>query len=116
VDPAQAWRPDLGAFTDGGDPSFDLLASAAQLGLRPAAFPFAGEGYVIHRGRGSLAAVFAAGERDHPLYQWAAGHHDPHFGEVPGADQRYEALLREFRRETGDLTGASLAAACARRS
>ena len=112
VDPAQVWRPELGAFADGGDPSFDLLASAARAGLGRAAFPFAGQGYVIHRGRGSLAAVFATGELSHPLYQWAVGHHDPHFGEVPGAGQRSEALLREFRRETGELTGASLAAAC----
>jgi glycosyltransferase involved in cell wall biosynthesis len=112
VDPVRVWRPEIGAFTDGGEPSFALLASAARLGLGQAAFPFAGEGYVIHRGRGSLAAVFAAGETSHPLYQWAEGHHDPHFGEVPGADQRYEALLREFRRETGELTGESLAAAC----
>ena len=114
MDPAQVWRRMIGAFTDGGDPSLDLLASAARSGLRRTAFPFAAEGYVIHRGRGSLAAVFAAGERSHPLYQWAAGHHDPHFGEVPGADQRYQALLQEFRSETGELTGASLAAACQR--
>ena len=112
LDPAQVWRHGIGPFTDGGDPSFDLLSSAARSGLRPAAFPFTAEGHVIHRGRGSLAAVFAAGDRSHPLYDWAVGHHDPHFGEVPGADQRYKALLREFRKETGTLTGTSLAAAC----
>lgn len=108
----QIWQPGRGAFTDGGDPSLGLLASAGGLGLRQAAFPFTAGGYIIHRGRGSLAAVFAAGERDHPLYQWAAGHHEPHFAEVPGADQQYQALLEQFRRETGELTGASLAAAC----
>jgi glycosyltransferase involved in cell wall biosynthesis len=112
VDPAQVWRPEIGAFADGGDPSFDLLTSAARLGLGQVTFPFSGDGYVIHRGRGSLAAVLAAGEDSHPLYQWAADHHVPHFGNVPGAAQHYEALLREFRRETGELTGASLAAAC----
>jgi glycosyltransferase involved in cell wall biosynthesis len=112
LDPAQVWRPGIGPFTDGGDPSFELLSSAARSGLRPAAFPFTGEGYVIHRGRSSLAAVFAAGDRSHPHYDWATGHHAPHFGEVPGADQRYGAFLREFRKETGTLTGMSLAAAC----
>ncbi len=112
VDPARVWRHGIGPFTDGGDPSFDLLSSAARSGLRLAAFPFTTEGHVIHRGRGSLAAVFAAGDRSHPLYDWATGHHDPHFGEVPGADQRYKALLRAFRKETGTLTGTSLAAAC----
>ncbi len=112
LDPAQVWRHGIGPFIDGGDPSFDLLSSAARSGLGLAAFPFTAEGHVIHRGRGSLAAVFAAGDRSHPLYDWAVGHHDPHFGEVPGADQLYKALLREFRRETGTLTGTSLAAAC----
>jgi hypothetical protein len=112
VDPAQVWRPGIGPFTDGGDPAFDLLSSAASSGLRQAAFPFTAEGHVIHRGRGSLAAVFAAADRSHPLYDWAAGHHDPHFGEIPGADQRYKALLQAFRKETGTLTGTSLAAAC----
>jgi hypothetical protein len=28
-------------------------------------------------------------------------HHYPHFGEVPGADGPYKALLRAFRKETG---------------
>ena len=112
LDPAQVWRHGIEPFTDGGDPSFDLLRSAARSGLRLASFPFTAEGHVIHRGRGSLAAVFAAADHSHPLYEWAAGHHDPHFGQVPGADQRYQALLRAFRQETGTLTGTSLVAAC----
>jgi glycosyltransferase involved in cell wall biosynthesis len=112
LDPARVWRPGAKPFTDGGDPSFELLTSAATLGLRVAAFPFTADGYVIHRGRGSLAAVLAAGDGSHPLYQWAAGHHDPHFGDVPGAERRYEGLLRSFREATGPLTGTSLASAC----
>jgi glycosyltransferase involved in cell wall biosynthesis len=112
MDPALVWQQPAGSFTDGGDPSFDLLTSAARLGIRVAAFPFTAGGHVIHRGRGSLASVYAAGERTHPLYEWAAGHHDPHFGEVAGADQRYDALLQTFRGQTGPLTGATLAAAC----
>lgn len=112
LDPAQVWRHGIEPFADGGDPSFDLLSSAARSGLRLAALPFTADGHVIHRGRGSLAAVFEAGDRSHPLYDWAIGHHDPHFGKVPGADLRYTALLRAFRKETGTLTGTSLAAAC----
>jgi hypothetical protein len=77
-----------------------------------AAFPFTAAGHVIHRGRGSLAWVYAIGDRSHPLYEWAAGHHDPHFANVPGADQRHEGLLRAFRNQTGPLTGTTLAAAC----
>lgn len=112
MNPAQVWRPGIGPFADGGDPSFDLVSSAARSGLRQGLFPFAGEGHVIHRGRGSLAAVAAAGDRSHPLYDWAAGHHAPHFAGVTGADHRYQALLRAFREQTGTLTGTSLAAAC----
>jgi hypothetical protein len=92
--------------------SYNTRELTATLGLRVAAYPFTADGYVIHRGRGSLAAVLAAGDVSHPLYQWAAAHHDPHFGDVPGADQRYEGLLPSFREATGPLTGTSLASAC----
>jgi glycosyltransferase involved in cell wall biosynthesis len=114
MDPAVAWRQPTGPFADGGDPSLGLVASAARLGVPMAPFPFTAAGHVIHRGRGSLAAVYAAGDRSHPFYEWAAGHHAPHFAGVPGADQRYHALLREFRHATGPLTGTTLAVACRR--
>jgi Glycosyl transferase family 2 len=113
MDPAVVW-PQAGPFTGGGDPSLELLTSAARLGIRMAPFPFTAAGHVIHLGRGSLAAVHAAGDRSHPFYEWAEGHHDPHFAGIAGADQRYHALLQEFREETGPLTGAALAAACRR--
>ncbi len=112
LDPARAWRPGTGPFTDDGDPAFGLLSSAAQAGLGLAAFPFTAAGHVIHRGRSSLAAVYAAGDRSHRHHDWAVGHHEPHFGQVPGAAERHESLLRTFRDQTGPLTGASLAAAC----
>jgi len=125
MDPAVAWRPmpgvvggenreEAGPFADGGDPSLGLLARAAGLGIPVASFPFAAAGHVIHRGRGSLAAVHAAEDRSHPFYEWAKDHHAPHFAGIAGADQRYHALLREFRQETGPLTGITLAAACHR--
>jgi glycosyltransferase involved in cell wall biosynthesis len=114
MDPAVAWQERAGPFADGGDPSLGLLTSAARLGIPTAPFPFTAAGHVIHRGRGSLAAVHAAGDRSHPCYEWAEDHHAPHFADVPGADQRYHALLREFLRETGPLTGTTLAAACHR--
>jgi len=114
MDPAVAWQDQVGPFEDGGDPSLGLLVSAARLGIPMAPFPFAAAGHVIHRGRGSLAAVYAAGDRAHPDYEWAEDHHVPHFAGVPGADKRYHVLLEEFRQQTGRLTGASLAAACRR--
>lgn len=115
MDPAVLWQPRFGPFTDGGDPSFDLLGSAARLGVPMAPFPFTAGGHVIHRGRGSLASVHEAGDRSHPLYAWAADHHDAHYAEVPGAELRHQALLEEFRRQTaGSPTGEALAEACRR--
>lgn len=100
IDPAQLWHERIGAFTDDGDPVLDLLTSAARHRLPMAPFPFAAEGHVIHRGRGTLAAVHEAQERDHPLYAWAETHHAAHFAEVPGADRRYAELLEQFRKES----------------
>ena len=116
MNPTVAWQEQAGPFADGGDPSLGLLVSAARRGIPMAPFPFTAAGHVIHRGRGSLAAVYAAGDRSHPFYEWAAGHHEPHFAGVPGAGQRHHALLQEFRRQTGPLTGGTLAAACRRAS
>jgi glycosyltransferase involved in cell wall biosynthesis len=114
MDPAMVWQQQTGPFTGGGDPSLDLLTSATRLGIPMAPFPFTAAGHIIHSGRGSLAAVYAAGDHSHPFYQWAVSHHEPHFAGVPGADQRYHALRQEFRQQTGPLSGATLAAACRR--
>jgi hypothetical protein len=100
IDPAAVWREHVGPFTDGGDPSLELLTSAVREGIPTASFPFTVAGHVIHLGRGSLAAVHEAGERDHPLYAWAETHHAAHYAEVAGAEQRYAALLERFREET----------------
>jgi glycosyltransferase involved in cell wall biosynthesis len=114
LDPAVAWQERAGPFADGGDPSRGLLVSAARLGISMAPFPYTAGGYVIHRGRGSLAAVHADRDYSHPFYEWAKDHHAPHFAGVPGADQRYHALLQEFREQAGPLTGTTLARACRR--
>ena len=58
-----------------------------------------------------MAHIVIAGES----LDGAVGHHDPHFGQVPGADQGYEALLQTFRNQTGPLTATILAAACRHR-
>lgn len=59
-------------------------------------FPFTREGYVIHRGRSTLSAVVERGETEHPLFDWAMEHHEPHFQGVEGARERYAALVAEF--------------------
>jgi glycosyltransferase involved in cell wall biosynthesis len=102
------------------DGSAELLAEAAQAGVCALVVndvnrqhgPGLNQGISWLASRPGPAAVFAAADYSHPLYDWATGYHDPHFGEVPGADERYKALLRALREETGPLTGTSLAAAC----
>jgi hypothetical protein len=112
IDPAQVWHPEGPEFRDDGDPSFDLLEASHRAGQVAEDFPFAADGYVIHRGRASLAGVVASDDRSHPLYEWALTHHEPHFGLVAGARERYESLQARFRSEVRDLSGASLIAAC----
>jgi len=54
IDPAHVWRDGIEPFADGGDPAFGLLRSAEAQGETLSEFPFARDGYVIHRGRSSL--------------------------------------------------------------
>lgn len=112
IDPAQVWRAGAAEFRDDGDPSFDLLEASHRAGQIAEDFPFAAEGYVVHRGRASLAGVVASNDRSHPLYEWALEHHEPHFGGILGAQDRYESLHARFCAEVGDLNSASLVTAC----
>ena len=112
--PAEVWQPGAKPFAEGGDPSFELLNSAMERGVKLAKFPFVADSYIIHRGRGSLAAVVASGELSNPQYEWAVTHHEPHFGLVPGARERYLELLRTFREDVGEISGSTLASACER--
>lgn len=112
IDPVQVWRPGAPTFLDDGDPSFDLLAASQQAGQATEDFPFAADGYLIHRGRASLAGVVASDDRSHPLYEWAVDHHEPHFGGIPGARERYETIRTRFRSEVGSVDAPSLIAAC----
>jgi glycosyltransferase involved in cell wall biosynthesis len=114
--PDQVWRPGVQPFVEGGDPSFDLIGSLTQLGIRTTEFPFTADNYLIHRGRSSLAAVVDSEDSSHPHYNWAVEHHHPHFGGIAGAAERHELLLRSFRDEVGPLSGPSLVSACSRSS
>jgi glycosyltransferase involved in cell wall biosynthesis len=111
IDPARVWREDIEPFADGGDPAFDLLQSAQAAGETLTEFPFVRGGYVIHRGRSSLAAVWESDESAHPSYDWARNHHEPHFGLVAGAAARHDELLSAFRAEIGPLDDSKAAGA-----
>lgn len=112
LDPEQVWGSGGPRFQDDGDPSFELLEATRLARQVTEDFPFAAEGYLVHRGRASLAGVVASNDRSHPLYEWALEHHEPHFGGIEGAQRLYESLRARFRSEVGDLSGSSLVAAC----
>jgi hypothetical protein len=66
-----------------------------------APFPFTADGFVIHRGRGSLAAMVASDDRSHPMFDWAADDHEPHFGGIGGAADRSGTLRAQFNAAIG---------------
>jgi hypothetical protein len=101
VDPIAIRRSDIAAFSDGGDPAYELLVAAERARLAIADFPFTAEGHIIHLGRGSLAAVAEARDETHPLYSWAVEHNEPHFGGVNGARGQYARLVERFNEEVG---------------
>lgn len=103
IDPVRVWRDGIEPFADGGDPAFDLLQSAKTQGETLSEFPFVRDRYLIHRGRGSLSAVWESGDTAHPSYEWARDHHEPHFGLVEGAAAMHDELMRAFRAEAGPL-------------
>jgi glycosyltransferase involved in cell wall biosynthesis len=104
IDPARVWREGIEPFADGGDPAFGMLQSAEAQGETLCEFPFVKDRYVIHRGRGSLSAVWESGDTAHPSYDWARDHHMPHFGLVDGAAAKHDELMQAFRAEVGPLT------------
>lgn len=112
LDPVRTvWDEAVGPFDDGGDPAWPVLERAQRAGLPMHEVPFTKDGYVIHRGRGTLAAVVDRQERDHPLFAWAEDHHEPHFGGIDGAAERHAELVAAFLRDVPTLTAEVLAAA-----
>ena len=114
LDPARAWRAEVGPFDDGGDPVGDFERSCRAQGVPAHTFPFSQAGYLIHRGRGTLAGVHQRNESTNPHFEWARNHHEPHFQEVPGADARYAALINDFDQAITHLGGDALVRACRR--
>jgi glycosyltransferase involved in cell wall biosynthesis len=112
LDVAQVWQPEIAAFEDGGDPTYELERSCIIAKLPVVAFPFASESYVIHRGRSSLSSVRARDERTNHLYDWATTHHEPHFERIAGAAETYARLVDQFTADVPILDADHLVRAC----
>jgi hypothetical protein len=115
LQPGRVWHDPISIFEDSGDPSVALLQSCQATGLTLSGFPFLRDGYILHRGRGTLAQGVASDDRTNRHYDWALEHHQAHFGLVLGAAQRYRELTRRSRAEVPSLDVNSLVCACARR-
>jgi hypothetical protein len=113
IDPARTWHEPIATFDASGDPSFEFLASCQASGLPLAEFRFLRDGYVIHRGRGTLAELVRTQERSNPLHAWAVDHHEAHFGGIEGAAERYALLTARFHAAVPALDAPSLIRACA---
>ena len=103
-DPGGVWRPPTSAFLEDGDPARAFELSCRQQGLPIAEFPFAAGGYVIHRGRGTLANVKERGDVANRYHDWADGHHEAHYEEVLDAEARHRELWSEFAGTVGEIT------------
>ena len=114
IDPARAWRPEIGPFVEGGDPVGDFEQSCRRLRVPIGTFPFTADGFIVHLGRGTLAGVYERRETSNAFFDWAADHHEPHFQQVPEAQAKYSALREEFDAAVGDPQPERLIAACRR--
>ncbi len=112
LDPAQVWNAEIGPIPDGGDPIGEFEKACRAHGVPGLAFPFTKEGYLIHLGRSTLAAVRQRAETENPLYEWALDHHEPHFQEVSDAQSRHAALVSEFNEQVPTLDADALIRAC----
>jgi len=105
MDPRQVWRDPIPPFEDSGEPSLSLQLGCAAAGLSRLEFPFTRDGYVVHRGRSTLAEVLSRGETGNRLYRWAVDHHAPHFNAEPGAVDLYRAFQAKFATACNDEKG-----------
>jgi hypothetical protein len=107
-DPSRVWRDPIPAFLEDGAPATALQVAADACRLRLLHFPFVEDGYVLHLGRGTLREVARSGDTANRYYEWALGHHEPHFGGHERGAELYRAFGRRFETEVGELTPQNL--------
>lgn len=112
LDPARVWQEVIGVIPDGGDPIGEFEKSCVAQRVPRLSFPFTQNGYLIHRGRSTLAAVRERAEAENPLYEWAQDHYEAHFQEAPNGEVRYAELVEEFEQQVPDLAADALIRAC----
>jgi hypothetical protein len=112
LDPALIWRTPLPPFLEDGSPSAALQVAAETSGLRLVGFPFLGERYVLHIGRGTLREIAHNRDTDNRYHDWATGHRDYHYSGDPAGPQLHHEFNQLLASEAGDLNPVALADAC----
>ena len=102
-DPSRVWRDPIPPFEDSGEPSLSLQLGCARAGLWRTEFPFTHDGYLVHRGRSTLAELVSRGETANKHYRWALDHHEPHFNGEPGAVDLYRVFQADFAKACRNL-------------
>lgn len=113
-DPAVVWRAPHSRFRHDGEPSRQLQADLVAHGHRLLAFPFCARGYILHLGRATLAEVRRRGDVDNEFSDWAATHHEPHYGLRPDGSQLASEFERAYRAAVPDDDPATLVTALSR--
>jgi glycosyltransferase involved in cell wall biosynthesis len=113
-DPRRIWRSPIPPFLEDGAPATALQVAADACGLLLLDFPFIDDGYVLHRGRGTLREVARSGDTSNRYYVWALDHHEPHFAGQERGEDRHRNFRDFFDAEVGDLTPDNLVQACLR--
>ena len=112
LDPGTVWRDQVPPFVETGAPTAELEAHVRSEGWPIVEFPFRADGYVLHLGRGTLATVVAGGDRGNHYFEWAEGHHTPHFGLARRGKRTWRRFSRLFRKAAPGLTTSAVVDAC----
>jgi glycosyltransferase involved in cell wall biosynthesis len=113
-DPRRIWRDPIPPFLEDGAPGTALQVAADEIGLRLVDFPYVDGEYLLHLGRGTLREVARSGDTDNRYYEWALGHHEPHFGGNSRGPALHRAFCELFDAEVGEPIPDNLIRACLR--
>jgi hypothetical protein len=109
-DPAVVWRPEHRPFLEDGEPSRDMQDDLIAARRKLLAFPFCTAGYLLHLGRGTLAAVVDRADETNRYHEWAEDHSQPHYGLAADGPQRAAAFEATYRAAAGRETTDELVA------
>ena len=112
LDPGLIWRPPLPPLGEHGSPSAALQIAARASGLGLVGFPFVGERYLLHLGRGTLRETANTADTANHYHDWATGHREYHYSGDPAGPELHEAFSALLVSEARDLNPSAVVDAC----